>query len=169
VLGTFITEWDEGRLICNKFLATKESAQMYAERLAELAIDLGFDGWLVYSLLKFRMLNLNLSWARLNNSHHVISITFLMCLKVHAKCSLSPLCKASFDNYYQICFFLSIFDTVLHDTKRHVKYLEHQRMLFLRKSGKEFRCDFHSISMCFLYLYLFHLPFQLRWQLLIAD
>ncbi|KAL9351893.1 hypothetical protein Peur_054573 [Populus x canadensis] len=47
VLGTFITEWDEGRLICNKFLATKESAQMYAERLAELAIDLGFDGWLI--------------------------------------------------------------------------------------------------------------------------
>lgn len=101
VLGTFITEWDEGRLICNKLLATKESAQMYAERLAELAIDLGFDGWLVYSLLKFRMLNLNLSWTRLNNSHRVISITFLMCLKVHAKCSLSPLCQASFDNYYQ--------------------------------------------------------------------
>ncbi|KAJ6325046.1 hypothetical protein OIU76_012185 [Salix suchowensis] len=47
VLGTFITEWDEGRLICNKLLATKESAQMCAERLAELAIDLGFDGWLI--------------------------------------------------------------------------------------------------------------------------
>ncbi|CAG7890523.1 unnamed protein product [Brassica rapa] len=28
-------------------LATKESAQMYAERLAELVTSLGFDGWLI--------------------------------------------------------------------------------------------------------------------------
>ena len=47
VLGTFITEWKEGRAICNVLLSTKESAQMYAERLAELAVALGFDGWLV--------------------------------------------------------------------------------------------------------------------------
>ncbi|KAF3772883.1 Cytosolic endo-beta-N-acetylglucosaminidase 2 [Nymphaea thermarum] len=45
-LGTFITEWDEGRVVCNTLLATKESARMYAERLAELAQRLGFDGWL---------------------------------------------------------------------------------------------------------------------------
>ncbi|KAK6929512.1 Glycoside hydrolase, family 85 [Dillenia turbinata] len=47
VLGTFITEWDEGRAICNELLSTKESAQLYAERLAELAVALGFDGWLL--------------------------------------------------------------------------------------------------------------------------
>ncbi|KAJ1417713.1 Glycoside hydrolase, family 85 [Sesbania bispinosa] len=47
VLGTFITEWDEGRAVCDVLLSTKESAQMYAERLAELAVDLGFDGWLI--------------------------------------------------------------------------------------------------------------------------
>lgn len=47
VLGTFITEWDEGRVICNALLSTKESAQIYAERLAELAVALGFDGWLI--------------------------------------------------------------------------------------------------------------------------
>ncbi|XP_010423470.1 PREDICTED: cytosolic endo-beta-N-acetylglucosaminidase 1 [Camelina sativa] len=47
VLGTFITEWDEGKAICKELLATKESAQMYAERLAELAAALGFDGWLM--------------------------------------------------------------------------------------------------------------------------
>ena len=76
MLGTFITEWDEGRLICNKLLATKESAQMCAERLAELAIDLGFDGWLVYSSLNFPKLNLNLSWTRLKNLHHVITCIF---------------------------------------------------------------------------------------------
>lgn len=47
VLGTFITEWDEGTEIANKLLSTKESAHMYAERLTELAVALGFDGWLV--------------------------------------------------------------------------------------------------------------------------
>ncbi|CAH2074009.1 unnamed protein product [Thlaspi arvense] len=47
VLGTFITEWDEGKATCKELLATKESAQMYAERLAELAAALGFDGWLI--------------------------------------------------------------------------------------------------------------------------
>ncbi|XP_050210440.1 cytosolic endo-beta-N-acetylglucosaminidase 1 isoform X2 [Mercurialis annua] len=47
VLGTFLTEWEEGRLVCNKLLETEESARMYAERLSELAIALGFDGWLI--------------------------------------------------------------------------------------------------------------------------
>lgn len=47
MLGTFIAEWDAGREMCTKLLATKETAQMYAERLAELAVALGFDGWLV--------------------------------------------------------------------------------------------------------------------------
>ncbi|TKY47580.1 Cytosolic endo-beta-N-acetylglucosaminidase 2 [Spatholobus suberectus] len=47
VLGTFIAEWDEGRAACDTLLSTKETAHMYAERLAELAADLGFDGWLI--------------------------------------------------------------------------------------------------------------------------
>ncbi|CAA7034411.1 unnamed protein product [Microthlaspi erraticum] len=47
VLGTFITEWDEGKATCKEMLATKESAQLYAERLAELSTALGFDGWLI--------------------------------------------------------------------------------------------------------------------------
>ncbi|KAI4306494.1 hypothetical protein L6164_029768 [Bauhinia variegata] len=47
VLGTFITEWEEGKVISEALLATKESGQMYAERLAELAVALGFDGWLL--------------------------------------------------------------------------------------------------------------------------
>ncbi|WOL14807.1 cytosolic endo-beta-N-acetylglucosaminidase 1-like [Canna indica] len=47
VLGTFLTEWDEGRAICDTLLMTKESSHMYAERLTELATSLGFDGWLV--------------------------------------------------------------------------------------------------------------------------
>ncbi|KAL6533077.1 Cytosolic endo-beta-N-acetylglucosaminidase 1 [Orobanche minor] len=47
VLGTFIMEWDEGKKRADKLLLTKDSAQMYAERLTELAVDLGFDGWLI--------------------------------------------------------------------------------------------------------------------------
>ncbi|KAE8669379.1 Cytosolic endo-beta-N-acetylglucosaminidase 2 [Hibiscus syriacus] len=47
VLGTFITEGDQGTTICNKLLSTKESAHKYADLLAELAVALGFDGWLL--------------------------------------------------------------------------------------------------------------------------
>ncbi|KAF8720086.1 hypothetical protein HU200_024864 [Digitaria exilis] len=47
VLGTFITEWDDGAEVCKEMLATEASAQMYAERLTELAAALGFDGWLI--------------------------------------------------------------------------------------------------------------------------
>ncbi|KAL5568833.1 hypothetical protein UlMin_025408 [Ulmus minor] len=47
VLGTFITESEEGRVICDTLLSTKESSQLYAERLTELAVALGFDGWLI--------------------------------------------------------------------------------------------------------------------------
>ncbi|CAN4098058.1 unnamed protein product [Withania somnifera] len=47
VLGTFIMEWDEGKLLADKLVSSKNSAQMYAERLSELAVALGFDGWLV--------------------------------------------------------------------------------------------------------------------------
>ncbi|KAJ0441263.1 putative mannosyl-glycoprotein endo-beta-N-acetylglucosaminidase [Helianthus annuus] len=45
VLGTFIVEWDEGRVIAEQFLATTTNAKMYAECLAKLADKLGFDGW----------------------------------------------------------------------------------------------------------------------------
>jgi len=64
VLGTFITEWDEGKATCKEMLATKESAQMYAERLAELATALGFDGWLVsiFCLVFIRYLYLMGGW-----------------------------------------------------------------------------------------------------------
>ena len=65
MLGTFITEWDEGKAVCDTMLSTKETAHMYAERLAELAADLGFDGWLV------------------NNSISVHLLVLYSCLLVH--------------------------------------------------------------------------------------
>ncbi|XP_065870456.1 cytosolic endo-beta-N-acetylglucosaminidase 1-like isoform X2 [Euphorbia lathyris] len=52
VLGTFLAEWEEGRQTCNKLLETEESARKYAERLAELSVALGFDGWLINMEIK---------------------------------------------------------------------------------------------------------------------
>ncbi|KAI8030976.1 Cytosolic endo-beta-N-acetylglucosaminidase 2 [Camellia lanceoleosa] len=67
VLGTFITEWDDGRVNANKLLATKESAHMYAELLTELATALGFDGWLDCKnrssiLLNIKVMNWREEW-----------------------------------------------------------------------------------------------------------
>ncbi|KAG4925007.1 hypothetical protein JHK87_050547 [Glycine soja] len=50
VLGTFITKWDEGKVVCDTLFSTKETTHMYAECLVELVVDLGFDGWLKRSL-----------------------------------------------------------------------------------------------------------------------
>lgn len=58
VLGTFITEWDEGRVICNRLLSTDASAQMYSERLTELAVALGFDGWLINMEVKLDLVQI---------------------------------------------------------------------------------------------------------------
>lgn len=46
-MGTFITEWDAGKALCRRLLASKESTLLYASRLAKLAEVLGFDGWLI--------------------------------------------------------------------------------------------------------------------------
>ncbi|CAG9465226.1 unnamed protein product [Pedinophyceae sp. YPF-701] len=47
VLGTFITEWDEGAAICNKVFESKASAEMVASQLTALAEHMGFEGWLI--------------------------------------------------------------------------------------------------------------------------
>ncbi|CAM9372688.1 unnamed protein product, partial [Discosporangium mesarthrocarpum] len=47
VLGTFITEWDEGYKKCQEFLCSKESIDIAADKLASIAVDYGFDGWLI--------------------------------------------------------------------------------------------------------------------------
>lgn len=40
-------EWDEGKKRADELLASKDSVHKYADRLTELAVALGFDGWLV--------------------------------------------------------------------------------------------------------------------------
>ena len=48
MLGTFIMEGNFcGKPTCEELLSSEENARMYAKLLAELAKDIGFDGWLV--------------------------------------------------------------------------------------------------------------------------
>ncbi|XP_028608676.1 cytosolic endo-beta-N-acetylglucosaminidase isoform X2 [Grammomys surdaster] len=48
VLGTFITEWQEGGRLCESFLAGDErSFQAVADRLVQIAQFFRFDGWLI--------------------------------------------------------------------------------------------------------------------------
>ncbi|KAG9141581.1 hypothetical protein Leryth_023959 [Lithospermum erythrorhizon] len=47
-------EWDEGSIMADELLSSKESAHMYAKRLAELALGLGFDGWLINMEVKIK-------------------------------------------------------------------------------------------------------------------
>ncbi|KAI9156743.1 hypothetical protein LWI28_011490 [Acer negundo] len=73
VLGTFVAEWDEGSVVADKLVSTKESAHMYAECLAELAVDLGFDGWLVnmeVGVSKGKSCNLKEFVSHLTNTMH---------------------------------------------------------------------------------------------------
>lgn len=81
VLGTFLTEWDEGAAICNTLLSSKTSARMYAERLTELATALGFDGWLVIRInplfFAFRPLVHSLSCIWLRYFFHCVNSDFL--------------------------------------------------------------------------------------------
>lgn len=47
VLGTFITEWEEGSHVCGELLRSEQSAERAATKLTRLAMDYGFDGWLI--------------------------------------------------------------------------------------------------------------------------
>lgn len=47
VLGTFITEWDEGAENCSIMFKSVESTVHFAKQLAEIAHTYNFDGWIV--------------------------------------------------------------------------------------------------------------------------
>ena len=47
VLGTFITEWDNGSVICSDILQSVESYKRFAKQLVDIACYYNFDGWLV--------------------------------------------------------------------------------------------------------------------------
>lgn len=46
VLGTIITEWDEGAKICTKILANQVSMDRFTEKVIDIMISYNFDGWL---------------------------------------------------------------------------------------------------------------------------
>ena len=47
VLGTIITEWKDGEGLCDEFLADDETSIKFAIKCAEMARDVGFEGWLL--------------------------------------------------------------------------------------------------------------------------
>ncbi|KAL4240037.1 hypothetical protein ACF0H5_000832 [Mactra antiquata] len=47
VLGTIITEWDDGKGRCETFLKDEESYKQFADQLVEITKYYNFDGWLV--------------------------------------------------------------------------------------------------------------------------
>ncbi|XP_035827207.1 uncharacterized protein LOC101863364 isoform X2 [Aplysia californica] len=47
VLGTVITEWDDGAKICQELLSSKSSIDKFTTKLAEIADFYNFDGWLI--------------------------------------------------------------------------------------------------------------------------
>uniref|UniRef100_A0A672Z2M0 Cytosolic endo-beta-N-acetylglucosaminidase n=1 Tax=Sphaeramia orbicularis TaxID=375764 RepID=A0A672Z2M0_9TELE len=47
VIGTFITEWTAGGLMCEDFLKGEESYRAVADKLVQISHCYGFDGWLI--------------------------------------------------------------------------------------------------------------------------
>lgn len=46
-MGTFITEFEDGKAICAELFRSKQSAIAFADRMIEICRFLGFDGYLV--------------------------------------------------------------------------------------------------------------------------
>uniref|UniRef100_A0A1B6DUG4 Cytosolic endo-beta-N-acetylglucosaminidase n=1 Tax=Clastoptera arizonana TaxID=38151 RepID=A0A1B6DUG4_9HEMI len=47
VLGTFITESESGREICERILESKQQTRVFSKKLAEICYHYGFDGYLI--------------------------------------------------------------------------------------------------------------------------
>ncbi len=47
ILGTFITEFKDGSLVCEQFLGSREQIDQVVQKLVDLTVYFGFDGWLI--------------------------------------------------------------------------------------------------------------------------
>lgn len=47
MLGTFITEWNEGKEICEKILVSDEMIDLVVDKLVDITLFFKFDGWLI--------------------------------------------------------------------------------------------------------------------------
>lgn len=45
--GTLITEWDDGKARCEKFLESEEICKAFVDKLVSMAVFYNFDGWLI--------------------------------------------------------------------------------------------------------------------------
>lgn len=46
-LGTLITEWDDGKKRCHQIIESEDSYKAFADKLVEITLHYGMDGWLV--------------------------------------------------------------------------------------------------------------------------
>ena len=46
-LGTIITEWKEGSILCIKLLSDERIVEAFVDKLIQLAVYYNFDGWLI--------------------------------------------------------------------------------------------------------------------------
>lgn len=73
VLGTLITEWDDGAQRCSEFLEDEHSYKAFANQLVDITEYYHFDGWLInienpiqvctiiVTILVYRIIIMNLS------------------------------------------------------------------------------------------------------------
>jgi mannosyl-glycoprotein endo-beta-N-acetylglucosaminidase len=47
ILGTLITEWDDGYKLCHKFLESPDSLKQLVDQMVKIAKYYHFEGWLV--------------------------------------------------------------------------------------------------------------------------
>ena len=47
LVGTLITEWQDGKALCDELLESKGNITKLAKKMSGIAAHFGFDGWLV--------------------------------------------------------------------------------------------------------------------------
>eukprot|EP00095_Tigriopus_kingsejongensis_P010227 maker-scaffold76_size406464-snap-gene-0.13 protein:Tk10227 transcript:maker-scaffold76_size406464-snap-gene-0.13-mRNA-1 annotation:"cytosolic endo-beta-n-acetylglucosaminidase" len=47
ILGTIITEWEKGKILCHQFLESRKTMQIFVNKCVDIALAYGFDGWLI--------------------------------------------------------------------------------------------------------------------------
>ena len=93
VLGTFITEWEQGAVYCDCMFGSEEAAEHSAAQLAAVCQTYGFDGWVINIENKLRpdhvpnMLHF-LRWAGQSVLRYSLHREFPLCTWARCKACL---------------------------------------------------------------------------------
>ena len=79
ILGTFITEWNDGKNLCKQIFSSKKKVEMVADQLIALAGEYEFEGWLIN-------IENDIDWT----DGVELFLHFLLYLKENLKSRLSP-------------------------------------------------------------------------------